>query len=584
MKKGKEIIKLPERWIWTTIGEIGLLSSGGTPSRGNASYFRGDIPWVKSGELNYNIIHDTEEKISQEALENSSAKIIPANSLLIALYGSTVGKLATLGIDASTNQAVAAIITFSKFNQRFLYYYLFHNREKLLLKRKGGAQPNISQKILFDFPFPLPPFVEQNNIITKIDQVFSELDQVNKGLQKARQQLRIYKQALLKNAFEGKLSEKWHLENNPESAKRLLIDIKKEKEKYYKQQLENWKGEVKSWEEEGKESKRPKKPNSIYNVSNLSPGEVDKLPLIPDKWKWVKFGEVCLKIMDGTHFSPKNYGKGKYKYITSKNILEGRIDLSDITYVSEEDHNVIYGRCDVTKGDILYVKDGAKTGRAAVNKLEEEFSLLSSVGVFRTIKDKIDPKFLEYFLNAEVNRKRMLSKVSGVAITRLTLTKLNNSLFTLCSIKEQKHIVEILESRFTLIENLEKSIEKSLSNIILFKQSLLKKAFEGRLVNQDSNDESTNELLQEIKGEKEEYIKKQKELDKLRPKKKRKMEAEKTILEILKENNEPILAKELWQKSIHKNNIEEFYFELKDIYHQLDEIKKDTKSLLSLKK
>ncbi len=121
MEKGKQTYKLPEGWIWTNIGDISVLFSGGTPSRGNSSYFKGDIPWVKSGELNYNIITDTEEKISQEALDSSSAKIVPANTLLIALYGATVGKLAKLGIEATTNQAIASILTFSNFNQDFLY-------------------------------------------------------------------------------------------------------------------------------------------------------------------------------------------------------------------------------------------------------------------------------------------------------------------------------------------------------------------------------------------------------------------------------------------------------------------------------
>lgn len=169
MGKENKLYKLPEGWIWTTIGDIAILSSGGTPSRANSGYFRGSIPWVKSGELNYNIITDTEEKITQEAFDSSSAKIIPSKSLLIALYGSTVGKIAILGIDASTNQAVASITNFTNFNQYFLYYYLLHSREKLLQKRKGGAQPNISQKILSEFYFPLPPLSEQNRIVSNIE-------------------------------------------------------------------------------------------------------------------------------------------------------------------------------------------------------------------------------------------------------------------------------------------------------------------------------------------------------------------------------------------------------------------------------
>src|SRR5690606_35105643 len=107
------------------------------PDRGNRSYFDGEIPWVKSGELNFDIITDTEEKITPLGLSNSSAKIISAGTLLIALYGATVGKLAFLGIDAATNQAIASITTTKSFNKKYLYYYLIFSREKLLKKRIG---------------------------------------------------------------------------------------------------------------------------------------------------------------------------------------------------------------------------------------------------------------------------------------------------------------------------------------------------------------------------------------------------------------------------------------------------------------
>ena len=174
MKEQQEKYNLPEGWAWTTIGEIALLSSGGTPDRGNHSYYNGDIPWVKSGELNHGTIIKTEETITQEAIENSSAKIVPSGTLLIALYGSTVGKLAFLGIDATTNQAVAALKTTSSFESKYLYYYLLHNRERLLQKRVGGAQPNISQKILQVFPIPISTLKEQRVIIQQIESLFSK--------------------------------------------------------------------------------------------------------------------------------------------------------------------------------------------------------------------------------------------------------------------------------------------------------------------------------------------------------------------------------------------------------------------------
>jgi type I restriction enzyme S subunit len=151
-------------------------------------------------------------------------------------------------------------------------------------------------------------------------------------------------------------------------------------------------------------------------------------------------------------------------------------------------------------------------------------------------------------------------------------------------LKEQEQIVEILESRFTLIENLEKSINKCLNDISIFKHSVLKKAFEGKLVNQDANNESAKSLLQRIKKEKENYFEVQKVIDKLIPKKKRQMETKKTVLEILSESEEPISTQELWTNSVHDGDIESFYNEIKEIYSKLTEIKKGTQSLLYLKK
>lgn len=578
--------KLPNNWIWTTLGDIGMVVSGGTPSTRNKEFWGGEIAWITPADLSgYSdkFISRGKRNITQVGLDYSSAKLLPKGSICFSSRA-PIGYTVIAKNELATNQGFKNLIPAKSLNSEYAYYYFKTLKSKAEKVASGTTFLELSATKFSQLPFPLPPLTEQKKIVSKLETLFSELDHAENNLNTAKHQLKVYRQALLKSAFEGKHTEQWRHINDTEFAENLLERIKNERRSHHKQQIESWKEEVKRWEEEGKENKRPKKPNSGYEVSGLSSKETGQLPLLPDKWKWVKFGEVCLKIMDGTHFSPKNYSTGKYKYITSKNILEGRIDLSDITYVSEEDHDGIYGRCDVAKGDVLYVKDGAKTGRAAVNNLEEEFSLLSSVGVFRTIKDKIDPKFLEYFLNAELNRKRMLSQVAGVAITRLTLTKLNNSLFTLCSIEEQKHIVEMLESRFTLIEDLEKSIKKSLNNIILLKHSLLEKAFKGSLVNQDLNDEPAIELLQKIKREKVDYLKAQKELDKLKPKKKRKMDTKKSVLEILKESRTPISTQELWVNSVHEGDIESFYSEIKEIHSRLAEIKEDNESLLSLKK
>ena len=174
------------------------------------------------------------------------------------------------------------------------------------------------------------------------------------------------------------------------------------------------------------------------------------IPIDPD-WPMVKLHDACELIADGTHFSPENGKHGARLYITSKNVRENYLDLSDIRYISEEDHESIHQRCPVKKGDVLYVKDGANAGLSALNTLDEEFSLLSSVAVLRGKPSFLDNRFLSFYLNTAEGRTRMLSMTSGVAITRLTLTKINRAELPLPSIQQQLQIVVEIEAEQALV-------------------------------------------------------------------------------------------------------------------------------------
>jgi type I restriction enzyme S subunit len=223
------------KWMRKTIGEICITGSGGTPSRSNLKYFTGNIPWVKSGELDFNVIYDTEEKITQEALNNSSAKLVKKGTLLIALYGATVGKMAFLGIDAATNQAVCFIETPKYLIAKFLYYFLVLNRDILLGQRIGGAQPNISQTIIKNTLCPIPSVEEQDTIIKFIESCFSVCDKLEETIENSLKQAESLRQSILKQAFEGKLTEQWRKEHKDlisgeNSAESLLKNIKAEKE------------------------------------------------------------------------------------------------------------------------------------------------------------------------------------------------------------------------------------------------------------------------------------------------------------------------------------------------------------------
>ncbi len=152
------------------IEEFCITGSGGTPSRSNSDYYGGDIPWVKSGELRESIIWKTEETITEEALRKSSAKIVPQGAILLAMYGATVGRLAMLGVDAATNQAVCNIRPDpSKADAKYLYRALEAMVLELISQATGGAQPNISQEKVRKTRIPLPPLDEQKRIAAILD-------------------------------------------------------------------------------------------------------------------------------------------------------------------------------------------------------------------------------------------------------------------------------------------------------------------------------------------------------------------------------------------------------------------------------
>lgn len=206
----KENYKLPQGWEWKSLSEIAVTSSGGTPSRKKKEYWEnGTIKWLKSGELNDGYISFIEENITQEAIENSSAKIFPKGTLLIAMYGATAGKLGILDLYSATNQAICAFLHKNnkniKFFEKFLFYFLFVIRDKIIKDSFGGAQPNISQTYIKNLQIPLPPLQEQEQIALYLDELSSHVKNLKQNYQAQIKNLQELKKSLLDKAFQGRL-------------------------------------------------------------------------------------------------------------------------------------------------------------------------------------------------------------------------------------------------------------------------------------------------------------------------------------------------------------------------------------------
>ena len=213
--------ELPKGWVWTTLGEIGSWQSGATPSRMNKDYYGGNIPWLKTGDLNDGTITYIPEYITQRALEETSVRLNPKGSVLIAMYGATIGKIGILSFPATTNQACCACYEYS-INQMFLFYFLLANRENFIAMGGGGAQPNISKEKIISTNMPLPPLKEQERIVAEIERWLSFVDIVEIEKSDLQSTICLAKSKILDLAIHGKLVPQ---DPNDEPASELLKRI-----------------------------------------------------------------------------------------------------------------------------------------------------------------------------------------------------------------------------------------------------------------------------------------------------------------------------------------------------------------------
>lgn len=562
-----EELKIPINWEYVTVGDLALkihygYTAKSTKKDTGVRMLR--ITDIQDFKVSWNTVPFCEihsDDISKYQLGNGD--------IVFARTGATVGKSFLIGKDIPLAVFASYLIRIqlSKLvNPKYVYYFFQSANywKQIGVKALGVGQPHVNARSLSKISLPFPSFKEQVRIVIKLETLFSELDQVNVGLRKIKQQLKIYRHALLKNAFEGKLTEGWRSDNTGINANTELIDIQKSRKKRYNQLVN-----------EGSDKRVKVDYNFVFkpneDIQSWADAGLDGLIGINARigWKGLTKKEYTNEgpLLLSVH--ALNYGKN--------------VVFKDANHITTERYEESPG-IKLQLDNILLCKDGAGIGKVGIVKNLPDMATVNSSLLVIDAKEAFNPDFLYYFFLGPSMQKLVNAKISGSAIPHLFQKDIKKFRLKVPPKQEQNQIVEILESRFTLIEHLEKSIEICLGDSTILKYSILEKAFNGKLVDRDSNDQPARELLREIKKEKEVYLKTQKELDKHKPKKKRKMEAKKTILEILEESNSPVSTQELWTNSIHDGDIESFYEEIKKIHSRLIEVKENTESLLSLKR
>ena len=418
---------IPDSWKWVRVGDCGSWGSGATPSRTNSEYYGGNIPWLKTGDLNDGVVTEIPEYITKLALEKTSVRLNPVGSVLMAMYGATIGKLGILGTEATTNQACCACIPYKGIYNKYLFYFLMASRTTFIKMGEGGAQPNISKEKIVNALLPLPPLAEQKRIVAKIEELLPYIDRYKKAWSKLEQFNSRFpedmKKSLLQYAIQGKL-----VEQRPEegTAEELFTQIQKEKQRLIAE-------------------KKIKKEKSLPEITE------DEKPFdIPESWKWVRWGDLSQSIQYG--YNAPAQESGRIKMVRISDIQDGRVMWDSVPYceIKEEDIPAYL----LESNDILFARTGGTVGKSYLVKEVSEEAIYAGYLIRTQYSSLLCPEYLKYFMESQLYWEQLRNGTIATAQPNCNGKTLSKMILPLPPLAEQKRIVEKLEQLLPLCDNL----------------------------------------------------------------------------------------------------------------------------------
>lgn len=400
--------------------------------------------------------------------------------------------------------------------KRLLYFFCVRFNFKKL--DKSTTIPSLAKRDLLNIDFPLAPLPEQRAIVDKIEQLFIELDNGIRSFKTAQEQLKTYRQAVLKKAFDGELTKEWRSkQKNLPSAEKLLQQIKEEREKHYQQQLTDWKQAVKDWETNGKVGK----PSKLKEYPVLNEAELKEFSSIPDTSNWIYFGNLYRETPQNGIYKPSTlYGSGtdiiridnfySGKLLSSQGFKKVRLSQVEIEKYKVENDQILINRVN----SIEYL---GKSG--LIKKLSVPTVFESNIMKITLMNSLCSSQYIVHYLTSVLGI-REIRKNAKHAVNQASINQTDVSLTAvpICSFKEQHQIVQEIESRLSVCDKLEESIKESLLKAEALRQSILKQAFEGKLLSEEelaatkkeADWEPAEVLLRRIEKEKNLVAKKKK--------------------------------------------------------------------------
>jgi type I restriction enzyme S subunit len=406
------------------------------------------------------------------------------------------------GDEALLNQRVCRVTLRTRhYSENFLYLCLQPYLSAINAETSSVTVKHLSSKSLEDIPLPLPPLPEQHRIVAKIEALFSELDAGQESLLRAQAQLGLYRQSLLKAAFEGRLTADWRAANPDklEDPETLLARIRTERDARYKQALDDWQNALSGWRAGGEVGRKPGKPARPANI----PNEEHIIALHQSGWATIPMGMVVDDPAYGTSKKCSYFPAG-LGVLRIPNIAKGFVDATDLKYAEFTEFEQEAYRLEA--GDLLTIRSNGSVslvGRTAlIGDAQTGFLYAGYLIRLRPNKTAIDPRFLLRALEGLALRTQIESKAKSTSgVNNINSGELRELAIPVCSLHEQREVVELLEARLCSVDSIETEITAALAKIAALRQSILKQAFSGLLVAQDPSDEPASALLAHLRSE-----------------------------------------------------------------------------------
>lgn len=496
-------------WIQTSLGELCVITMGQSPPSNTYNTEKNGLPFFQ-GKAEFSDLYPVPHKWCSKP-----QKIADENDILISVRA-PVGDVNVANQHCCIGRGLAAI----KYDTcpKFIFYFLNHSKNELDKLSTGTTFKAISKQTILNYSLFIPSLNEQNEIVSKIEELFSEIDNGIESLKKAREQLKTYRQAVLKHAFEGKLTWEWREQqrqagNPPEPAEKLLARIKKERKTQYLKQVESWQSACEQAEKDG--SKKPAKPRKPKDLPPLTEKELAELPKLPEGWGWVTLEMILSDTLIGIvkNLSEQNEMGIGVPYVKMNNISKfGTMDYSSLAYVTIQDDEK--NKYSLKANDILFNTRNSYelVGKTGIVKKVTSYMVFNNNLMRMRFFVQVNPIMIWYQINSPQFQKELeRNKKATTNICALYAKDIFPMKIKLTNLLEQNEIVSEIETRLSVCDQLEQTIENSLKKAEVLRQSILKKAFEGELTKawREENPElisgenSAESLLARIRAEKD---------------------------------------------------------------------------------